>query len=156
MPKSRPHPFSHIFVKGCGLFFCSINRFCGQWDDAGIGPNECVIHSLVINNPFLWIVFDILPYFIIILLITNQVVIITRLPNVATIFFVAKAFERTDKLCKRWGPLCRDTPPGVSVSVLCGFLLVYHTKRKEKRRSFLKYVDISGWVWYHNYAKLTE
>ena len=103
----RPHPFAAIFRKGCGLFLCPEKRFPEQAQilfvgvDAHIDPIHRSFKSPFFHNPFPGIILNILPYFIIIPLVANHMVVIPRLPNIATIFFIAKAFERTDKLCKR-------------------------------------------------------
>ncbi len=68
----------------------------------------------VLHEPFPGIIFNILPNFIIILLIADHMVIIPALPDIFAVFLVAKPFEcpneSGDHRCPR-----RDTPPGVSV-----------------------------------------
>ena len=64
-------------------------------------------------EPFSWIVFDILPYFVVILLVADHMIVISGLPDVLAVFLVAKPFECSHKSCNHGCPGRRDTPPGV-------------------------------------------
>ena len=69
------------------------------------------------NDPFARIIVDILSNLVIILLITDHVIVITGLPNIFPVFFIAISLERTDNPCNSGCPR-RDTRPRVSV---CGY-----------------------------------
>ena len=74
-----------------------------------------------IEQPFLWVVFYVLPYFIIVLLISDYVVVKPLLPDVLAVFLITKPLESSYKAGDYGGPFvafCRDTPPGVSVHVM--------------------------------------
>ena len=71
----------------------------------------------VLNDPFARIIVDILPNLIIILLISDHVIVITGLPNIFPVFFIAKSLERTDEPCNCGCPR-RDSRPRVSVCVM--------------------------------------
>ncbi len=47
--KYRPHPFSHNFVKGCGLFFCSLYDLYGQ---AEAPPAKAFVEDDALDVPF--------------------------------------------------------------------------------------------------------
>ena len=72
------------------------------------------VYHIFGGYPFGWVIFDVFPNFVIILLISYHMVIIPALPNIAAVFFVTKPFECS---CKPGDLRCprRDTPPGVSV-----------------------------------------
>ena len=75
----------------------------------------CPLRMRIIpENPFLGIVFDVLPNTVVILLIADHMIIITGLPDVFTVFLVAEAFEGTDKT-GNYRCSCRDILPGMFV-----------------------------------------
>ena len=76
--KVRPHPFSCICVEGCGLFSVHYKVFVGKWDGDPI-PYEFSFKSTIFDNPFPGIMLNILPYFVIILLIADHMVVIGAL-----------------------------------------------------------------------------
>jgi len=73
----------------------------------------------VLLQPFEWIVFDVLPYFVIILLITDYMVVISSLPYVFAVLFIAKPFQCTNEL-RNYGVALltsrRDSRPRLSVN----------------------------------------
>ena len=72
------------------------------------------IFSLFCHHPFSWIVFDVFPGFVIILLVADHMIVISGLPDVLAVFLVAKPFECSHKSCNHGCPGRRDTPLGVS------------------------------------------
>ena len=72
------------------------------------------IFSLFCHHPFSWIVIDVFPSLVIILLVADHMIVISGLPDVLAVFLVAKPFECSHKSCNYGCPGCRDTPPGVS------------------------------------------
>ena len=70
--------------------------------------------SLFFHHPFSWIVIDVFPNLVIILLVSDHMIVISGLPDVLAVFLVAKPFECSHKSCNYGCPGCRDTPPGVS------------------------------------------
>ena len=72
------------------------------------------IFSLFRHHPFLWIVIDVFPGVVIILLVADHMIVISGLPDVLAIFLIAKPFECSHKSCNHGCPGRRDTPPGVS------------------------------------------
>ena len=71
------------------------------------------IFSLFCHHPFSWIVIDVFPSFVIILLVADHMIVISGLPDVLAVFLVAKPFECSHKSCNHGCPGRRDTPPGV-------------------------------------------
>ena len=71
------------------------------------------IFSLFRHHPFLWIVIDVFPSLVIILLVADHMIVISGLPDVLAVFLVAKPFECSHKSCNHGCPGRRDTPPGV-------------------------------------------
>ena len=73
--------------------------FPEQWNNVGTVPykktNICIP---VFYEPFSWIVFDILPYFVVILLIADHIVIIGTLKNRFSNFFCHKHLDRTHNI----------------------------------------------------------
>ena len=74
--------------------------------------------SLLCHHPFSWIVIDVFPNPVIILLVADHMIIISGLPDVLAVFLVAKPLECSHKSCNHGCPGRRDTPPGVSVSLV--------------------------------------
>ena len=72
------------------------------------------IFSLFCHHPFSWIVIDVFPSLVIILLVADHMIVISGLPDVLAVFLVAKPFECSHKSCNHGCPGRRDTPPGVS------------------------------------------
>ena len=60
---------------------------------------ELTVLGYVINNPFFRVVFNIFPNLIIIVLVANYMVVISLLPNIFAVFFVAKPFKCAYKTC---------------------------------------------------------
>ena len=61
-----------------------------SWSDVGIVPLQ---KAMFLQEPFPWIVFDVLPYFVIVLLIADHMVIIGALENFFANIPVTKPFE---------------------------------------------------------------
>ena len=76
------------------------------------------VYSLFCHHPFSWIVIDVFPGLVIILLVADHMIVISGLPDVLAVFLVAKPFECSYKSCNHGCPGRRDTPPGVSVSLV--------------------------------------
>ena len=72
------------------------------------------IFSLFCHHPFSWIVIDVFPSLVIILLVADHMIVISGLPDVLAVLLVAKPFECSHKSCNHGCPGRRDTPPGVS------------------------------------------
>ena len=72
------------------------------------------IFSLFCHHPFSWIVIDVFPNLVIILLVADHMIVISGLPDVLAVFLAAKPFECSHKSCNHGCPGRRDTPPGVS------------------------------------------
>ena len=72
------------------------------------------IFSLFYHHPFFWIVIDVFPSLVIILLVADHMIVISGLPDVLAVFLVAKPLECSHKSCNYGCPGRRDTPPGVS------------------------------------------
>lgn len=53
----------------------------------------CFLFFLQIYKPFPGVILNILPYFVMILLIADDMVVISLLPYIFTIFLIAKPFE---------------------------------------------------------------
>ena len=49
--------------------------------------------STFFDDPFAWVIFDVFPNLVIILLIADHMVIIPGLPDILAVFLVAKPFE---------------------------------------------------------------
>ena len=72
----------------------------------------------VLHGPFSGIIINIFPNIIIILLISDHMVIIGSLPDILTVFLIAKPLERSNKLrnfCVSVVLLRRGRPPGLPV-----------------------------------------
>ena len=74
----------------------------------------------LLQEPFSRVLVDVVPDFVIVLLVTDHMVVITFLPDVFTIFLVAKPFQGSYKTGNCGGPFRRDTPPGVSLFTVKG------------------------------------
>ena len=85
------------------------------------------VYSLFCYHPFSWIVIDVFPGLVTILLVTDHMIVISGLPDVLAVFLVTKPFECSHKSCNHGCLGRRDTPPGVSVSVS-----IAYQKEREK------------------------
>ena len=132
--KVRPHPFSVILAKGCGLIMRSkiyfpeqiymivgtpvlgcLSVFATCYADTPGGVSlRYSFKMLLLHNPLLGIDFNVFPNLIIILLIADHMVIIPGLPDILAVFLVAKPFECANKTSNDRGSRCRDTRPRVS------------------------------------------
>ena len=83
--------------EGCGLFMRLMNAFVIRSFITGASrappPYIRLFIPLFFDKPLARIVFNILPYFLIISLITNHMIVIGTLENRFTNFFVTKPFE---------------------------------------------------------------
>ena len=119
----RKHILSVKTVVMCFLFL----RFglCFDEENEDVLPGRTVfadtrgrvslrVLSLLCHHPFSWIVIDVFPGLVIILLVADHMIVISGLPDVLAVFLVAKPFECSHKSCNHRCSGRRDTPPGVS------------------------------------------
>ena len=111
--KARKHILSEKSVKMCFLFLRF--GFCFDEKNEDVLPGRTVfadtrgrvslrIFSLFRHHPFSWIVIDVFPNLVIILLVADHMIVISGLPDVLAVFLVAKPFECSHKSCNHGCP----------------------------------------------------